>query len=37
MQYPPISAQVGDTLVFNYMRMHDVRLSLFRIRDVAAD
>ena len=24
MQYPAINAEVGDTLVFNYMRMHDV-------------
>ena len=25
MQYPPVTAEVGDTLVFTYMRMHDVR------------
>jgi hypothetical protein len=25
MRYPEIEAEVGDTLVFNYMRMHDVR------------
>jgi hypothetical protein len=25
MQYPPVTAEVGDTLVFSYMRMHDVR------------
>jgi hypothetical protein len=25
MRYPDIAAEVGDTLVFNYMPMHDVR------------
>ena len=25
MQYPDVIAEVGDTIVFNYMRMHDVR------------
>jgi hypothetical protein len=30
MQYPDITAEVGDTLVFNYMRMHDVRAAPFR-------
>lgn len=25
MQYPTIQAEVGDVLVFNYLRMHDVR------------
>lgn len=25
MQYPDVTAEVGDTLVFKYMSMHDVR------------
>jgi hypothetical protein len=28
MRYPDIQAEVGDTLVFNYMRMHDVRATI---------
>ena len=37
MQYPDITANVGDVLVFNYMRMHDVRAFLFRIRYIVGD
>ena len=37
MQYPDSTASVGDVLVFNYMRMHDVRASRFRSRYVTGD